>query len=135
MKLLSITLLMFLISLQQTEGGYQVIRMGGYLWVSVDGRPYVRLSPELFGEQFVRQDTDENLYRNRLEINEQQATMNDPKKITTGENGGGSSLMKRNPAWNYVPRKKSYQKRLNYVRLAKRANYIRLSKRDQYQEK
>ena len=130
MKLLSITLVTFLVCMQQSEGRYQVIRMGGYLWVSVDGRPYVRLSPNLFGNQFLRPEIDENLDDNGVDIDEPEAMMNNPNWSTNSGNGEESSMMKRNPAWNYVPRKKDLQKRLNYVRLAKKS-YVRLAKRPQ----
>ena len=59
MKFIFITLVTFIVCLQQAKARYQVIRLGGYLWVSLDGKPYVRLARD--GQDlFLSQEADEN---------------------------------------------------------------------------
>ena len=142
MKLLFITLVTVLFFLHQAEGGYKVIRMGGYLWVSLDGKPYIRLARDGH-DIFLSQEAEENALINDFDANASNTLMNEPESMVTNDKEQYGTVMKRNnPMWNYVPRKKSNQKRLSYIRLSKkdeqnhmpiikpyekRLNYVRLA--------
>ena len=144
MKFIFITIVTFIVCLQQAKARYQVIRLGGYLWVSLDGKPYVRLARD--GQDlFLSQEADENQSSLDLDPNDSLAMADESESIDASKKEASNwyeklkgSQMKRNPMWNYIPRKKSYirlskkpnhlyiprmnsyQKRLNYVRLAKK---------------
>ena len=130
MKLLFITLVTVLFFLHQAEGGYKVIRMGGYLWVSLDGKPYIRLARDGH-DLFLSQEAEENAHINDFDTNESNTLMNVPESMATNDKEQYGTVMKRNnPMWNYVPRKKSNQKRLSYIRLSKKdgQNYMPIIK-------
>jgi len=81
MKLVIITLVTFLVCLQQAKARYQVIRLGGYLWVSLDGKPYVRLARD--GQDlFLSQVADENNDYLDLDPNDSLAMAGEPNRLT-----------------------------------------------------